>query len=92
MSLDFYLPDIKMGIECQGIQHFQAVERFGGEEGFKVTQERDALKKELCESNGVKIIYYANYKFDFPCDVAQSGEQLIEAIKKELTNGKKNDK
>lgn len=92
MSLDFYLPDIKMGIECQGIQHFQPVERFGGEEGLKITQERDVLKKELCESNGVKIIYYANYKFDFPCDVIQSGEQLIEVIKKELNNGKKDDK
>ena len=89
---DFYLPDIKIGIECQGTQHFQPVERFGGVEGLKTTQERDALKKELCESNSVKIIYYANYKFDFPCDVIQSGEQLIETIKKELTNGKKNDK
>ena len=50
------------------------------------------MKKELCESNGVKIIYYANYKFDFPFDVAQSGEQLIEAIKKELKNDEKDDK
>ena len=59
-SLDFYLPDYNMGIECQGRQHFEAVEHFGGEDGFKNTLERDKRKKALCEKHGVKLLYFGN--------------------------------
>ena len=34
-SLDFYLPDYNIGIECQGRQHFENDTFFGGIEGFK---------------------------------------------------------
>lgn len=30
LSLDFYLPKYNIGIECQGRQHFEIVEAFGG--------------------------------------------------------------
>ena len=59
-SLDFYLPDYKVGIECQGGQHFFPVERFGGEDGFKQTLERDKKKKALCDKHGVKLLYFGN--------------------------------
>ena len=59
-SLDFYLSDYKVGIECQGGQHFFPVERFGGEDGFKQTLERDKRKKALCEKHGVKLLYFGN--------------------------------
>ena len=59
-SLDFYLPDYNVGIECQGGQHFFPVERFGGDEMFKKILERDKRKKALCEKNGVKLLYFGN--------------------------------
>lgn len=62
-SLDFYIPKYNVAIECQGLQHYKPVELFGGEEQFKKQIELDRNKKELCEKNGIKIIYYSTYQF-----------------------------
>ena len=59
-SLDFYLPDYNVGIECQGRQHFFPVEYFGGDKGFKKTLERDKRKKALCEKHDIKLLYFGN--------------------------------
>ena len=59
-SLDFYLPDYNVGIECQGEQHFFPVEHFGGNKAFKNTLERDKRKIALCEKNGIKLLYFGN--------------------------------
>ena len=56
-SLDFYLPQYNIGIECQGIQHFE--ERFKGQT-LKEIQKRDKYKFESCKQNGIKILYYSN--------------------------------
>jgi lysophospholipase L1-like esterase len=37
--LDFYLPQYNVAIECQGRQHFEAVEQFGGEEQLRLQNE-----------------------------------------------------
>ena len=62
MSVDFYLPEYNIAIECQGEQHFKSVEHFGGEIEFEKRKERDSLKKQLCEEHGIKILYYSNLK------------------------------
>lgn len=59
-SLDFYLPDYNVGIECQGKQHFFPVDYFGGDKEFKNTLERDKRKKVLCEKHDVKLLYFGN--------------------------------
>ena len=59
-SLDFYLPEYQTAIECQGRQHFEATDFFGGMKGLSERQKRDKEKAELCENNGVKLIYF-NY-------------------------------
>ena len=46
MTLDFYLPDYDIGIECQGRQHFAPVEKYGGVSGFEDTKIRDGIKKK----------------------------------------------
>ena len=61
-TLDFYLPDYNIAIECQGIQHFKPVEYFGGEEMFKKQRIRDYEKFKLCIQNNIKIFYYSNIK------------------------------
>jgi hypothetical protein len=43
-------------IEYDGIQHFEPVEFFGGEEGFKSLQERDDIKTNYCKENNIDLI------------------------------------
>ena len=62
MTLDFYLPDYDIGIECQGRQHFIPVDAFGGESGFEDTLLRDQLKKRLCDENGIRLLYFTELK------------------------------
>ena len=56
--LDFYLPEYNVGIECQGRQHFNADDYFGGKDEFKVILERDQRKYNLCKENNVRLYYY----------------------------------
>ena len=58
LELDIFIPEIKLGIEYQGIQHFQPIEHWGGSESLEHLQERDAKKKRLCSSNKVRMIYF----------------------------------
>lgn len=64
LSLDFYLPDYNIAIECQGRQHFESINVFGGEEEFKLIQDRDNTKKQLCEDHGIKVLYFADKKYE----------------------------
>lgn len=75
MRIDFYLPDYNIGIECQGVQHYRPTV-FGGSDDkyylFKEQIRRDKLKKELCNKNNIKIMYFTtNYllkKYVKECD------------------------
>lgn len=55
--LDIYFPNENIGIEYQGIQHYQPIEYFGGEEGFARNQERDERKRRLCKKHSCLLIY-----------------------------------
>ncbi len=59
-SLDFYLPKYKIGIECQGRQHFIGSKLW---EDLDTIKERDKFKKDICEKNGIKIIYTIDKKY-----------------------------
>lgn len=56
LLFDFYLPDKNICIEYNGMQHYQPCSKFGGEKTFKKQIERDKIKREYCESNGIKLI------------------------------------
>lgn len=43
-------------IEFDGRQHFSAIDYFGGEEGFKLTQQRDEIKSTFCKQNNIPLI------------------------------------
>ena len=79
-TVDFYLPEFKTAIECQGGQHFRAIEKFGGEENFNILKKRDERKKRLCEENGVKILYYSEERIKFPYKVFTNLEELKKAL------------
>lgn len=55
-SLDIYIPSIKTAIEYQGVQHYKAIDFFGGEEALKKRRELDDNKRRLCGSNGIRLI------------------------------------
>jgi very-short-patch-repair endonuclease len=86
-SLDFYLPNLNMAIECQGEQHYKPVDFNGkGTESaivqFKRTTELDRKKKELLEEHNIRLIYFSNEKYD--SDVITKEEELISIIKGEM--------
>jgi very-short-patch-repair endonuclease len=86
---DFYLPDYNIVIECQGVQHFEPVEFFGGEENFRDLTLRDKNKLDLCIKNGIDVLYYSNLgeDYNYPYEVFTSTETLINKIKGiDLTN------
>ena len=62
MRLDFYLTDYNIAIECQGRQHFESIDYFGGDEKLIYTQNQDILKNKLCKENNVPILYYTKCK------------------------------
>ena len=84
MFLDFFLPEYGIAIECQGGQHFSPSRLFGGEEFYKLTIERDAIKKKLCEEHGIRILYYSNAHIKYPYPVFESMRALLKAIKKDM--------
>ena len=43
-------------IEYDGIQHFQPVERFGGQEAFLQRQKNDELKTQYCEKHHIPLL------------------------------------
>ena len=63
LELDFYIPSKRIGIECQGIQHF-VPKSFGSKnkekvlENFEKQIERDKRKSELCKEKGIKLFYF----------------------------------
>lgn len=63
-TVDFYLPNHNVVIECQGIQHFESVDFFGGNDALKENIERDRRKRNLCLKNGISLIYYINKKHE----------------------------
>lgn len=56
LSYDFYLKDYNILIEFQGIQHYQPINKFGGEEKFKIQQEHDRRKREYAEKNDMVLL------------------------------------
>lgn len=64
LPFDFYIEKHGIAIEAQGIQHFQIVEHFGGEEGYNKRIINDQIKRDYCKNNNIYLIEisYKEYK------------------------------
>lgn len=51
-------------IEFDGEQHYKPVAHFGGEEQFKIQQERDQRKNLYCQKNNIKLIRIPYWDYD----------------------------
>lgn len=75
LSIDFYIPSLKLGIECQGKQHFG----YGGWSenfDFKAQFYRDSTKYQLCKDNGLELIYLSDKAYnisDSICEIYNNG-------------------
>lgn len=90
-SLDLYLPEHNIAIECQGIQHFKPIDFAGkGEkwanQSFKDNKKRDDRKLKKCLANNIKMIYvidneeYLEIKYHFDIVEPFSGNASYEII------------
>jgi hypothetical protein len=62
LELDFYLPKFNIAIECQGLQHFEPIEYFGGIDKFVKQVENDNIKFEMCCKENIELLYFSNLK------------------------------
>lgn len=56
LSIDFYLPNEKIAIECNGIQHYESIDYFGGTRRFKAQQRKDQIKVDYCKKENITLI------------------------------------
>lgn len=82
-SLDFYLPEYNVAIECQGEQHFKPVDFAGkGEEwAMKLFHDniiRDNKKITLCNEHNIKILYYGDVDATCIKDLKELKNKLYE--------------
>lgn len=63
LKFDFYLPEINTIIECQGKQHYEPVEIFGGKKRFEQQIKCDRIKENWCKDNNIKLIKIPYYEY-----------------------------
>ena len=56
LPFDFYLPDYIMCIEYDGIQHFESIDFFGGQETLSNNKIRDNIKTKYCKENDINLL------------------------------------
>ena len=82
-SLDFFLPDYNIAIECQGRQHFiYDSNGWNTIEHLNKTQILDNEKMKLCLEHNIKLLYYSNLNIEYPYSVIEGKDNLLNEIKK----------
>lgn len=56
LEIDIFLPDLNLGFEYQGQQHFHPIKAWGGTKALHGVQERDRKKRALCKTNNITLI------------------------------------
>lgn len=56
LSYDFYVPDKNTLIELHGLQHYEPITWFGGENTYAIQTQHDALKREYANKNGYRLV------------------------------------
>lgn len=86
LSFDFWLPDYSICIECDGIQHHQPVDFFGGKERLDEQVIKDTMKDEWCKQNNIYLIRITD--FVNPFDMIDA--TIIDKFSKHIIDEKKN--
>lgn len=70
---DFYIPELNLIIEIDGVQHYKEVSIWGGKEALERQQNSDKLKDDYCKKFNIDIIR-----------IADNNKQLEEIIVKAI--------
>lgn len=73
LPFDFYIPSINLIVEYDGYQHFYPIEKWGGDEEFKLRQLKDEIKNNYCIKNKIRI-----ERISFEEDIKKRLEFIIE--------------
>lgn len=76
---DIYIKEMDIAIEYNGLQHYEPVEYFGGQDGFKKTVDRDKKKRAKCKKNKCELL---EIKYD------QDIDEVIPLIKAIMNKGR----
>jgi hypothetical protein len=81
-ELDFYFPDKKIAVECQGIQHFEPIKFWGGEMKLNYISNLDKEKQKKCLDNGIRLIYYTDYSINgnYIGEIFNNADKIIDII------------
>lgn len=81
LPFDFYLADYNLCIEYDGIQHFEPIEIFGGENAFNKQQYNDSIKTNYCLSNNIILLRIAyNQDVETELDNFFNNTKLIKEV------------
>jgi len=87
MYVDFYLPEYKIAIECQGAQHFgvEVPHRFKfSKEDYVDIRNRDELKYKLCNLHGIRVLFFCYCKKWVPKDYIAHVYTTVKELFEEL--------
>lgn len=73
--LDIFIPEVSVAIEYMGRQHYEPIEFFGGDAGFKALRERDERKKQLCSTHDIHL-HFVRYDED----IGKRAKEVIGSI------------
>ncbi|MCF6264467.1 MAG: hypothetical protein L3J24_12885 [Xanthomonadales bacterium] len=74
-SIDIHVPELRLAVEYQGQQHYEAVDLFGGEEGFRLATARDEKKRALLNANNVRLL---EWPYEAPITKAELIDRMAE--------------
>lgn len=56
LPFDFYIPDRNIILEYDGLQHFESIDYWGGQEKFVTIQRNDKIKNDYCKRNNIILL------------------------------------
>lgn len=57
LFIDIFIPRLKIGIECDGVQHFEFSKMYHGDQYALARQKsNDRIKESFCEDKGITLI------------------------------------
>lgn len=90
LRFDIYIPDHNVAIEVDGLQHFQAVDFFGGMDTYIETINRDFAKNNFCMNNEIRLLRIPYIYIDNKDSISVSGiiRQFLESgnVSSEIVN------
>lgn len=80
LPFDFYIPEYNLAIEYQGIQHFQPVKIFGGQDVFDKQIVSDTIKVNYCKKNNINLLIIPYWKKDLEAIIINEINKIKEVI------------